>query len=405
MASPLLLKCFSLYQSLTIPYFPHRISWSSIKKQWEYESDIHKLIPFYVLYSLSFLVVYSNSLLVICSALWLHPGLFHAKQILVSIFLIVTFLFTLVGELPLLLYGNEFIAAANAYIPLDIRLSPNQRNNEKTSIFGEIRKFLRKEAFEEAGIVLYLLILVVFSSFFTLPLFVVHLNLDPIHLGITALFPGEYYKWSQQVRILIKVIRYVCIWVGTQILGQSIRVVTVLPMGGLALLQRVFRKTLNQVDLYQGAIQLFMQLHITFALMNSALKLIFTMYLSTACITFIVCMVINIKGWGILPPFIYWMSPMLTMYVITCLLFVLGFAGDSYKMSVQMLSNWKRQLATTSSSGLNRKVARRSLRMCRRIAMPVGNIGIIDRDIKTNYINNMLNFTIDALVTTDKLLN
>ncbi|CAL8129197.1 unnamed protein product [Orchesella dallaii] len=405
MESSLLLQCFSHHQTLTIPYFPHRTAWSTSLKQWKFESNIQKLIPFYLLYSVSFLLFYSCSLLVICSSLWLHPGLFHAKQILVSIFLIVTLLFTLVLELPLLLYGNEFIAAVNAYIPLNIRLSPNQRTCEKASFFGEIRKFLRKEAFDEAGIILYLLTFVNFFSCFTVPIFLVQLNLDPIHLGITAIFPGQYFKLSLPVRISLKVFRYAWISVGFQAIGQSMRVLTVLPMGGLAFLQRVFRKTLNQVNLYHGAIQIFVQLRITFSMMNSALKLIFTMYLSTACTTFITCMVINIKGWGILPSFIYWMSPMLTMCVITCLLFVLGFAGDLYKMSEQMLSKWERQLATTSSSEWSRKVARKSLRMCRRIAMPVGDIGVIDRDIKINYINNMLNFTIDALVTTDKLLN
>ncbi|CAL8129934.1 unnamed protein product [Orchesella dallaii] len=404
MGSSLLLKCFSLHQTLTIPYLPHRSAWSTSLNQWKFESNIQKLIPFYLLYSFSFLLFNSCSLLVICSSLWLHPGLFHAKQILVSILLIVTSLFTLVVELPLLLYGNEFIAAVNAYITLNIRLSPNQRTCEKSSFFGEIRKFLRKEAFDEAGIVLYLLILVVCFNFFTLPIILVHLNLDPIHLGITALLPGIYFKWSLPVRISVKVFSYASTWVGSQAIGQSIRVLIVLPMGGLAFFQRVFRKTLNQVDLYHGAVQIFMQLRITFAMMNSILKLTFTMYLSTACITFIMCMVTNIKGWRILPPFVYWMSPMLTVCVTTCLLFVLGFGGDLYKMSEEMLSKWKRQLVTTSSSEWDRKVARKSLRMCRRIAIPVGDIGVIDRDIKINYINNMLNFTIDALVTTDKLL-
>ncbi|CAL8129194.1 unnamed protein product [Orchesella dallaii] len=374
MASSLLLKCFSLHQSLTIPYFPHRISWSPVKKQWKYESNIPKLIPFYLFYSFSFVVIYSCSLLVICNALWLHPGLFHAEEILVSIFLLVSLLFTLVGELPLKLYGSEYIAAVNAYISLDIRLSPQPRNPQKASFVGEIRKLFRKEAVDEAGIILNILIATEVVTFFTLPLFLVHLNLDPIHLAITALFPEVYLKWSQLVQILVKVIRYLFMWLAFEIMGQSMRVVSVFPMGGLALMHRVFRKTLNQVELYHGAFQIFMQLHITFAIMNRGLKLSFTMYLFTACICFITSMVTNIKGYGILPPSFYWVSPLVTMIVIICLLFVFGVAGDLCSMSEQMLDTWKRQLATTSSSGLNRRVAKKSLRMCRRIAIPVGDI-------------------------------
>ncbi|CAL8129196.1 unnamed protein product [Orchesella dallaii] len=405
MASPLLLKCFSLHQSLIFPYFPHRISWSSPTKQWKFESNVQNLIPFYFIYSLSFLLIYSSSLLVICSALWLHPGLFHAEQIIVAIFVIVVLLLTLVEEVPLVIYGSELIEAINAYIPLDNQLSPQPRNPQKGSLFGEIRKLLRKESFDAAGIILNILIVVEFIVFVPLPIFLVHLDLDPIHLGIIALFPGEYFKWARSIQIPVKIIRHIVTWVGCEIMGRSIRVLIALPLGGLTLFQRVFRKILNQVDLYQGAFQFFMQLHITFAIMNRTLKLIFTMYLSTACICFVVSMVINIKGWGILPPFIYWMSPVTTMFIITILLFVLAFAGDLYSMSEEMLENWKRQLATTSSSGWNRKVARKSLRMCRRIAIPVGDIGVIDKDIKTNYIDNMLNFTIDALVTAEDLLN
>lgn len=76
--------------------------------------------------------------------------------------------------------------------------------------------------------------------------------------------------------------------------------------------------------------------------------------------------------------------------------------GCSYHMhSIQILRNWNIDVYGLHS--WNRKEVRRILRSILIISMPAGEAGIIDKDIKTNYMEKLLGNLIDLVITRNSL--
>lgn len=107
----------------------------------------------------------------------------------------------------------------------------------------------------------------------------------------------------------------------------------------------------------------------------------------------------TIVGWKFVPWNIYIVAPLFLVLIAIYLPLGFKYLCAFYEGSDLILKKWRNQLGSQNMSGFNRKLVRRQIRSLHRLAMPAGNIGIMDTEIKVHYFESLLDYIIDVLVT------
>ncbi|CAL8129389.1 unnamed protein product [Orchesella dallaii] len=412
MANPLILKSLSFNEYFNFSYFPSIIHWDRRRQKWSIQSGIKKLIPYYASLSVSAIVCICAGGMVFTS-LWLGQCLFQPVHVLSSVVIIILICFVILSELPWLLYSKDIVSTENALFTIDARLSgrvTTKKDIDDASCFASIRKILRRRKGKTVyakgdvhGIYMYLSIFLYIASFLLGSIIYTYYGFDPF--SVIMIFLGIKLHHGTFVGTSMTILHFSGVVIESQLICQSLRFLTLFVIGSLETGDKVLTRIVRDIGYSNSALRIYFQLQILLSNITSFAKLISAMYLTTAFGGFVFTMVISIKGWNVLPPYIYWGFPTVTCVIFGGLIIVLKYAGSIFEISGVVLMKWKKEVANSNKMSMReRRLARISLKMMWQSAIPVGNVGILDKDIKTNYVVNMQDYAINALVTAEELM-
>lgn len=125
-----------------------------------------------------------------------------------------------------------------------------------------------------------------------------------------------------------------------------------------------------------------------------------------------VCVLIGFDGtligWKFVPWSIYAMVPMFTSFVVSFIWLNFKFGCDYYERSDNILVTWRRNITKSERRPeyqKNRKLVRRILRSIPKLTFPAGNVGVMDREIKMNYLHALYDYVINSLITMKEYLD
>lgn len=124
-------------------------------------------------------------------------------------------------------------------------------------------------------------------------------------------------------------------------------------------------------------------------------KICNTLFLTTSFFVLVCATNLILLGYPHLPFKMYVMAPVILVFMLGLVLVVLTVEGFVFHATSQLLSEWK----WLTHTGRGRSgVVKKMLRSCRPISCPCSDVGIIDRDIKINYLLAVLDRSIEVLL-------
>lgn len=402
MASTLFFQTNQINEHLTLLYHPLCIRWNQPQQKWEYSLENKtKLLPhlFFTIFVPGFLII-SVVFFIILSIIY-DPELYSTKQIIIQLLIgsIIPFVFML--EILLLFYGRELVATANWGIPHVIRLRLVERPKLNTSFITALLEEISKITSSETGknvewfsLLSSNFLIITFVMTLVIPITLAFQKLDPLYVissGISSkrLLNGPtldhlfFFKFCQYVGMIYI---YQCNLL-TLTYCMSL-VLSVMQVGVKLILY------LNQMQVSYSQVKLYRQVRINVYMMYTMIKILNGTFFSFAFVLLIFSINLSIFGWDFLPFEIYIIVPLIMM--ITLIITTMGMYVDSFifEITSKTLIKWKGQIHEVARV----KYMRRVLRSMRPISLPIGDVGIIDKDIKVNYLDALMIYIANSLI-------
>lgn len=99
-------------------------------------------------------------------------------------------------------------------------------------------------------------------------------------------------------------------------------------------------------------------------------------------------------GYEMLPFTVYSAVPVFIAFLVSILVCVFGFCCGIHEMTGEILENWKTQFVQSPRQARNYN--RRAIRCLTPASFPVGDIGIMDKEIQTNYCASLIDWLIST---------
>jgi len=395
MSSPLIKTAYKLNQALSIPYFLNAISWDSQSeafhrepKRWKRFS--HCIIAFGLIIP-SFSVVLGMRLV----AQLLHPGSPSPQEQIVLLLMFAFLLYSVPIELMMFQDSEIMTRNTNQHFHFERR---NCQDGNKNKGNTPNKKIISKDP-DWIGLLLVGFVLTLTPSCITIPIFLGLKNLDPFYFGMFGIEPA--IETNIQIPIFVKMFRLSLQCVIFVFGFETIRTMAVILVGNVVIARKNLQRV-SEMEFGRRSIFMYRQLQIVFK-MGSEFHKDGTKYtLSFACINFVLFITIAATQWNRLNIFVVAFLIMVSVTTMGFITIGINYLVDYYEISNKCLANWRTQAAyereSTGRAAIDLKCSRKTLRSLRFIASPIGNVGIIDMDLKTNYFKNTLDFTINAIM-------
>lgn len=400
MASTLFFKTNQLNQSLTCVFHPLCVGWNNSKKTWEYSiKDKRKLFPhlFLTLFVTSSMCYAVGGLVVL--ALIYDPTLFSTNQILLQVLLLGSYPLVVVVEMLLLFYGREIVAVINWGITLVTRLRLTEPIMKNTNFFAAFHKEISKITSPNRQIDWCAIIASCYASFqfvlsVSLPVGTAYGDNDHIYVILRGISSEKLLNGPHLNHLLFfKIFRYLGLIYVYQCNIFTFSVWINIIMSFLqVLVKTVFY--LNRMQVSYDHIKMYRQVRICIYLNYTLFKVLLGTFLSLSFFIIIFSLNLSIFGWSFLPLKVYIMAPIMTLLFLMFLIFSLNIGSFLFEITSKTLNKWKREV----NKGYRANFLKRVLKSMRPIALPVGDVGIIDRDIKVNYIDTLMVGIVNVLI-------
>lgn len=151
-------------------------------------------------------------------------------------------------------------------------------------------------------------------------------------------------------------------------------------------------------------IKIFQEIEIVLQMLYSAVSALTALILSFAFICTLLCTLTIYVGFK--QNNLALALPCLVMTCISIAFVQVTFAIGCifFTVSRSLFRKWKTEASLYKQSGVSRTQMSRMVKSLRVIYIPAGNFGIIDTDIKMNYMNNLLENIVDILLTSNNVL-
>lgn len=151
----------------------------------------------------------------------------------------------------------------------------------------------------------------------------------------------------------------------------------------------------NKSVVNQNVMYLYRELYLGNYLLGPLYKLCSTLFLASAFVVLLFSINLTLLGYSYLPFQMYIIAPIIFVYMMGFVLTILVVEGFVYNETSELLSSWK----WLTHTGRGRSaVVKKMLRACRPVAFQCGDIGIVDRDMKINYLLAVLDRSIEVLL-------
>ncbi len=151
---------------------------------------------------------------------------------------------------------------------------------------------------------------------------------------------------------------------------------------------------INQINLNHFQIKLFKELQISIRLIHSMQKYMNGIFLCLAFFTLLLSINLSILGWNFLP-FKFWIfAPLVANTVFLFVIIILQVDSFVFEITSNTLKRWKGQVYQV----IKFKYMKRVLKSMKPISLPVGDMGIIDQEIKVNYLQGLMDYLVNTLI-------
>ncbi|CAL8129068.1 unnamed protein product [Orchesella dallaii] len=393
MTTPLIKYIYKLNQALSVPYFCNVLFWDSNKEQWRYETKqwkrfVHFFISFGLILPSLFISIGMRFV-----AEMLNPGVQTKKEQIMLIFSASIILYVIPIELALL-NNVEYIAQnTNQHIEFE------RKNYPKTDAdkAANSKKKMGLPHIDLIGLGLLDLVAGLTVSCFLVPTLLVYNKLDYIYF---AMFGMSAVESDVEFSTAVILLRFILMFVMLAFEMESIRTEAICLVGHVVIarhnLQRLFERRIGH-----ETISLYNQLQVMFAMGREFYKQGIQQSLLLAFVNFVLFISIAVTRWDSIPAIIVVCMVTFAICTIVGVIVAIYFLVDYYELSKEGLSKWKSELGQKFKSSQytsHERYVRKTLKAKNVIAAPLGNVGIVDTDLKTNYLQNTFEFTINSIM-------
>lgn len=400
MATTLLLATSNAIEALCKIVYPTCVTWNTTTKQWKYSLKPTKQFLLHIV-TTSILALH----LLIMVMLTVYCTLYKSDWFPVSNLLLVTILLACILSWTyldgfLIVYGKEMVSVvnwaifcikqlrifpcaerqSNVFIELVLQIQKGIKSSPNVDIFGII-----------AGYVLISTVPVLFVVSFAIA--ISDMDLIYISIFLCSKYFGFSIYWLSSW--YVKIIRYVGVLYIVQFVVIVVPTFTIL----LSSIFQVLICTLTYLklmDLTYPNTKLFKTIIVAKSLVVCMLKWFNGIFLSGAFFLLLVATNLSFYGKKLLPGEFYIFVLFIAFTVWWSTVILLHYENFTYKSSCKIIEKWKSTLAV---GGLAKpKYIKLIVYSLRLIALPVGDIGIVDRDIQINYFSAVLTYLVNTSI-------
>ncbi len=155
-------------------------------------------------------------------------------------------------------------------------------------------------------------------------------------------------------------------------------------------------KFLERGNLTFGNTKIFKQIFVAKCLVFNMLKLFNSIFLSATFFVFLLTTNLTLYGKKFIPGHLYILIPFMATTMLWCTVFLLYYENFTYKSSCRIIKGWKSDL--TLGAVVKPKFIKLIVRSLQPIAIPVGDIGLVDTNIEVNYFSAVLTYVVNTSV-------
>ncbi|CAL8129426.1 unnamed protein product [Orchesella dallaii] len=394
MSTPLVLFSHKLNQALCFPLFLNPVTWDNETKQWIYGKHRLRLIArFFISFGL---IIPGVSFICIMRfvANELNPGTQSAKEQVAFLFTAAFILYSLIVEVILFKHGYEIAKLSSYQSQFEREQFQHTIEDHNVSVKGEMKRILNGNI-DPIGMFFVTFVTTISISTILAPIILVFLDLDPLYFGLLGMSKStsiigyhlDDIKWARFVLL--------CTIFGFQV--ETMRSCTLWFIGIVLLTQKNIRLTC-QKPVGKQSLFLYCRLRVmeafAFTIDGDISKLLF----STFFVTFITFTTVTVRGWMILSAYLVLFAAVGSIVTLALLMIGMNYVVNLYEISGAGIEKWKVEVGLMSTNKRYVTYLRKYLKSIKYISVPVGEIGIFDKDIKTNYFANTMDSTINSLL-------
>ncbi len=153
---------------------------------------------------------------------------------------------------------------------------------------------------------------------------------------------------------------------------------------------------LDRANLTYTNTKIFKQIFVAKCLVFNMLKLFNSIFLSVTFFVFLLTTNLSFYGKKFIPWHLYILIPFTASIMLWCTVFLLYYENFTFKSSCRIIKRWKSEL--TLGAVVKPKYIKLIVKSLQPIAVPVGNVGIVDRDLQVNYFSAVLTYVVNTSV-------
>ncbi len=151
---------------------------------------------------------------------------------------------------------------------------------------------------------------------------------------------------------------------------------------------------LNKLQVSYFQIRLYNEGKISVYFIYTMVGVIHGVFLSSAFFLLLICINLLVLGHNILSLDLYMLAVNIMILLFIFVILILFVNSFIYESTSNTLKTWKGQVHQT----VRMQYMKRLVASMRPIALPVGSIGIIDKEIKVNYFNSLVDYAVNTIV-------
>ncbi|CAL8140869.1 unnamed protein product [Orchesella dallaii] len=395
--SSLILLAYKLNQILDSLLFPaFFIYWDGKQEKWkllEREKRI-KLLP-YLITSFGIVGILTNTCWIFTLATtFISPDILSLEQAILFAFLGLGIPTAVGCDILVLLYGNEIVTLTNWHL----HLNDEPVKITKYSVSHDVLKTWRGET-HWIGLLLLCVVTCYCILATVISVTIVFFSWDPLYLALTAASKILNVDASFVSTAEVVGLRYILSFAGIQAMFVNYRALfmttCLVGVSTVAILKRMDAGNISSIMISEFKI-----LHVSLAQIYGMGKYLFGGFLTIGFITLVVGPSVAVYSARVMANgFVTFVTSffVFVLFFIICFSFDIGCSIN--ERTVKMKQKWQKDLK--EYSGLERKILRRQIRAYRALGLPVGSVGILDKEIKINYLHHILIHNVDLVLLID----
>ncbi|CAL8129327.1 unnamed protein product [Orchesella dallaii] len=385
-----------LNEALSTPYFLTVVSWDHCSSKWRYEPKTWKsLLHFFITFGINLPTILGICGMRFASNIF-HRNIVTQTEPTMLLIAIALMLYVLMIEAILLKHGKIIAEIVNKHAEFERRNFYKNVSVVKNKRTMEMRESYNG-SFDWVGLFFLWLAVMAKPSVVLMTFFLVYTNNDPFHF---ASFGMSQARSNMCHSSFFNCFRYIVQLAIAGFHAQSMITTFICITSQVIIVRNNLRRTFR-MGIRISSIILYRQVCVAFKINTEFSRDGTQVILSVIFINIMVFTLVLVKGLVTLPPILFLFVLFMFSATLVYLLIAMKFAPEYYEFSNNGLINWKTEVAfilRATRQAHYVKHMRKVLKSLRHIGIPVGDVGILDTDIKTNYLAKTLEFTINAIL-------